>query len=75
MNPVVIYLVRSLAVGIFAANAVLLTAAGIHNVNSDTAWIAAFTGIQAAMLYAGIGAAVPQVEPNIGNKVTGDVTK
>ena len=33
--------------------------------------VAAFAGILAALAYAGIGAAVPAVEPSIGNKREG----
>ena len=62
------YLLRAFLVGV-AALVVSLQASATGSDLEPSEWRnAIFAGILAALAYAGIGAAVPAVEPSIGNK-------
>jgi len=47
---------------------VLLAVVATAEITQDHLILAGLTGLQGALAYAGIGAAVPQIEPRIGNK-------
>lgn len=65
------YLLRCFLVGL-ASFVVSVQASSTGSDLEPSEWRnAAFAGILAALAYAGIGAAVPAVEPNIGNKREG----
>ena len=70
MSAAARFIVRAALVGISAANASLLTAlmAG-EALDARAIGILASIGLGSALAYAGIGAAVPQVEPHIGNEM------
>lgn len=59
------FALRSCLVGVASAASVLLTSLPIDSLDAQKA---ALTFIVAALSYAGIGAAVPAVEPSIGKK-------
>lgn len=62
------YVLRATLVGV-AALVVSLQASATGSDLEPSEWRnAVFAGILAALAYAGIGAAVPAVEPNIGNR-------
>lgn len=69
MNATARYLLRCALSGVAAAQASLLTAALADGINGNDILIAGLLAIGAALAYAGIGAAVPQVEPHIGNEL------
>lgn len=64
------FVLRAALSGAFASNGVLLSA--LPGITGGDALLALFTGIGSALAYAGIGAAVPQVEPHVGNKLQGE---
>jgi len=68
MSPNIAYLLRSVGTGLFLGNAVLLAVVATAEITQDHLILAGLTGLQGALAYAGIGAAVPQIEPRIGNK-------
>lgn len=70
MNIYARFVLRSALSGAFAANGVLLSS--LPGITGGDIMFAVFTGIGSALTYAGIGAAVPQVEPNVGNKLQGE---
>jgi hypothetical protein len=61
------YILRAVLVGVLAALAVLKTALGDENLSWSEIVEVFYLGIAAGAAYAGIGAAVPSVEPSIGN--------
>ena len=61
------FALRVALVGVLAGLAVLKTALGDGSVNWSEAIEVMYLGLGAAATYAGIGAAVPSVEPSIGN--------
>lgn len=70
MSATMAFLVRSIGTGLFVGNAILLAATAKGEIDNKTILLAVLTGIQGALTYAGIGAAIPQIEPKIGNKIT-----
>ena len=68
MNPVTAFALRSVGTGLFLGNAVLLAVVATAENTQDHLILAGLTGLQGALAYAGVGAAIPQVEPRIGNK-------
>jgi len=70
MGPTARYLLRCILYGVAAAQASLLTVAlASGGIDQNDGVIAILLAIGASLAYAGIGAAVPQVEPKIGNKL------
>ncbi len=64
------YLIRTALFGIGSANAALLTALYADQaINGRFIALLVSLGVGSALAYAGIGAAVPQVEGGIGNKL------
>jgi hypothetical protein len=68
MNSTTAFGLRCLGTGLFLGNAVLLAVVATAEITQDHLILAGLTGLQGALAYAGIGAAVPQIEPRIGNK-------
>jgi len=64
------YALRSILFGV-SGFLVALQAQG-SPVTGEALWSSAIAGGIAALAYAGIGAAVPAVEPNIGNKLNSE---
>lgn len=62
------FALRAILVGVAASNAAFLTIvyAG-HAITGSSVGILISVGVAHALAYAGIGAAVPSVEPSIGN--------
>ncbi len=68
MGPTARYALRCLLWGIAAANSSLITVAVAGDpITANAGIVALLLGVGATLTYAGIGAAIPQVEPNIGN--------
>lgn len=63
------YLLRCFLVGVASVLVSLQASSAGSDLNSGEVWQALIAGGLAALAYAGIGAAVPAVEPNIGNKL------
>ena len=61
------FALRAVLVGVLAGLAVLKTALGDGSVNWSEAVEILYLALGASAAYAGIGAAVPSVEPSIGN--------
>jgi hypothetical protein len=72
MKPVYAFFMRCIGTGLFLANGILLGSIAVAggSITTHNVELAVLTGIQGALGYAGIGAAVPQIEPKIGNKAT-----
>ena len=69
MNPILAFFLRCIGTGLFIGNGLLLAAiAATGEITKEHLILALLTGLQGALGYAGIGAAVPQIEPRIGNK-------
>lgn len=62
------YVLRCVLFGVSAFLVSLQASTLGSDLTSDEVWAAAIAGGIAALAYAGIGAAVPAVEPSIGNK-------
>lgn len=61
------YALRSALFGV--SSAVTLLTASLPDISGGEGMAAGLAFITGALTYAGIGAAFPQVEPNIGNKM------
>ena len=61
------FALRAVLVGVLAGLAVMKTALGDGSVNWSEAIEVVYLALGASAAYAGIGAAVPSVEPSIGN--------
>jgi len=68
MSANIAFALRSIGTGLFLGNAVLLAIVATAEITQDHLILAGLTALQGALAYAGIGAAVPQIEPRIGNK-------
>lgn len=67
MSPLARMALRCALTGAFTANGILIAA--LPGISANDLTYAALTGLGSALAYAGIGAAVPQVEPHVGNKL------
>lgn len=63
------FALRATLFGVAATNASLLASITGSSLTWNEAAFAFLTGVSTGLAYAGIGAAVPQVEPNVGNKL------
>lgn len=64
------FLLRTALTGIAAVQASLLTVAlSSESFSTNDFVVAGLLGLGASLAYAGIGAAVPQVEPHVGNEL------
>ena len=61
------FALRAVLVGVLAGLAVLKTALGDGSMSWSEAIEVAYLALGASAAYAGVGAAVPSVEPSIGN--------
>jgi hypothetical protein len=68
-NPVARFVLRAVLVGVAVAAAKLQ--GNLPGISGSDAIDAALAAIIASLAYAGIGVAVPQVEPKVGNKLPG----
>lgn len=59
------FALRSFLVGVASAASVLLTSLPIDSLDAQKAGL---TLVIASLTYAGVGAAIPAIEPNVGNK-------